>query len=165
MVLCNKSPPSSLFAGFPNKVTIPCPKNSSLDFLACCAVSSTSLDSVTQIVRCLWDRSVSGFMLGFYSPLLEHSSAGPFWPLPEVEQKKERRSKEGGGGEEYNLFFLVAVFLYSSWEKNNLERCIMIEKLLIEQLESSENSHFVTMNPELCGQGCFMPNWTEVNEG
>lgn len=42
----------------------------------------------------------------------------------------------------------MAVFLYSGGEKNNLERCIMIAKLLTEQSESSENSHSVTMSPE-----------------
>ena len=46
-VLWGTSPPSSQFAGFPNKVTIPCSSNLSLDLLACCVASSTSLDSVT----------------------------------------------------------------------------------------------------------------------
>ena len=47
MVLWDMSPPSSWFAGFPNKVAIPCPNNSPLDLLACRAVSSTNLDLVT----------------------------------------------------------------------------------------------------------------------
>ena len=34
--------------GLLNKVTIPCPKNSSLNLLACHDVSRTSLDSVTE---------------------------------------------------------------------------------------------------------------------
>ena len=47
MVLWDSSPPSSQSAGFPNKVTIPCPNNLSLDLLTCRAASSTSLESVT----------------------------------------------------------------------------------------------------------------------
>ena len=47
MVLWDTSPPSSWSTGFLNKVTIPCLNTPSLDLLACCAVSSTSLDSVT----------------------------------------------------------------------------------------------------------------------
>ena len=47
MVLWDTSPPSSRSSGFLNKVAIPYPSNSSLDLLACCAVSSMSLDSVT----------------------------------------------------------------------------------------------------------------------
>ena len=35
MVLWGTGPPSSLSAGFQNKVTVPCPNNSSLKFLAC----------------------------------------------------------------------------------------------------------------------------------
>ena len=42
------TPPSSQSAGFPNKVTIPCPNNSFLDLLACCVAVSMSLDSVTR---------------------------------------------------------------------------------------------------------------------
>ena len=51
MVLWDTSPPLSLSAGFPNKVTIPCPNNLSLDLLACRAVGSMSLDSVTQLAH------------------------------------------------------------------------------------------------------------------
>ena len=47
MVLWDTSPSSSRSAGFLNKVAIPCPKNSFLDLLACCAASSMSLDLVT----------------------------------------------------------------------------------------------------------------------
>ena len=47
MVLWDTSPPSPRSAGFPNKVAIPCPNNSSLHWLACRVASSTSLDSVT----------------------------------------------------------------------------------------------------------------------
>ena len=47
MVLCDTSLTSSWSVGFPNKVTVPCPSNLSLDLLGCCAVSSTNLDSVT----------------------------------------------------------------------------------------------------------------------
>lgn len=41
------STPSSRSAGFLDKVSSPCPHNSSLDFLACHAGNSTSLDSET----------------------------------------------------------------------------------------------------------------------
>ena len=47
MVLWDTSPPSSRSAGFPSKVTIPCPNNLSLELLACHAAGSTSLDAVT----------------------------------------------------------------------------------------------------------------------
>ena len=41
------SPSSSLSAGFPNKVIIPCPPDLSLNVLAWPVASSTGLDSVT----------------------------------------------------------------------------------------------------------------------
>ena len=47
MVLWDTSPPSSWSAGFPNKVTIPCPNTSPLDLLACRAVSQYELGLVT----------------------------------------------------------------------------------------------------------------------
>ena len=47
MVLWDTSTPSFQCAGLPNKYTIPCSNASSLDLLACHAVSSRSLDSVT----------------------------------------------------------------------------------------------------------------------
>ena len=50
MVLWGTNPPSSQPAGFPNKVVIPCANTMSLDLLACHAVSSTSLDSVTNFM-------------------------------------------------------------------------------------------------------------------
>ena len=46
-MLWDTSPPSSPSAGFLNKVAIPCPKDSSLNFLACPVASGTSLDSAT----------------------------------------------------------------------------------------------------------------------
>ena len=48
MVLQDTSPPSSQSAGLLNKVAIPCPSNSSLNLLACRAVSSMTLNSVTE---------------------------------------------------------------------------------------------------------------------
>ena len=53
-VLWDMSPPSSRSAGFPNKVSIPCPSNSSLNLLARRAASSTSLDSVTILCARYW---------------------------------------------------------------------------------------------------------------
>ena len=47
MVLWDTCPPSFQSAGFPNKVAIPCAGNWSLDLLACCVVSSMTLDLVT----------------------------------------------------------------------------------------------------------------------
>ena len=47
MVLWGMSLPSSWSAGFLNKVTIPCPSNSSLGLSVCCVVGSASLDLVT----------------------------------------------------------------------------------------------------------------------
>ena len=47
LVLWDTSSLSSLSAGFPNKVTIPCPNNLSLGLLACNVASRISLDSVT----------------------------------------------------------------------------------------------------------------------
>lgn len=47
LVLWDKSPPSSPFAGFPNKVTLPDPKDTSLNLLPCHEARLTSLDSVT----------------------------------------------------------------------------------------------------------------------
>ena len=38
MALWDTSAPPSQSAGFPNKVTVPCLNNPSLDLLACCAV-------------------------------------------------------------------------------------------------------------------------------
>ena len=46
MVLWDTGPPYSCSAGFLNKVTIPCPRDSYLYLLACWVVSSASLDSV-----------------------------------------------------------------------------------------------------------------------
>lgn len=46
----------------------------------------------------------------------------------------------------------MAGFLYSIWDRNNLQRYIIIEKLPVEQLEALENSHSVTMNPEFWGK-------------
>ena len=46
MLLWDSDPPFSWSAGFPNKVTIPCPSNLSLDLSACCGTSSSNLDSV-----------------------------------------------------------------------------------------------------------------------
>ena len=48
MVLWETSPPSSWFAGFPNKVAISCPNKSSLNLLACHAASSRTLDLVNK---------------------------------------------------------------------------------------------------------------------
>ena len=48
MVLWDTSLPFSQSTGFPNKVAIPCPKNLSLDLLACHAASSMNLDLVTE---------------------------------------------------------------------------------------------------------------------
>ena len=45
-VVWDMSPPSSQFAGFPDKVVVPCPNTWSLDSLACRSVRSTSLDLV-----------------------------------------------------------------------------------------------------------------------
>ena len=39
MVLWDTNPPSFMSAGLPNKVTVSCPSNISLDLLACCPVS------------------------------------------------------------------------------------------------------------------------------
>jgi len=46
MVLWDSDPPFSWSAGFPNKVTVPCPSNLSLDLSACGGASSSNLDSV-----------------------------------------------------------------------------------------------------------------------
>ena len=48
MVVWDMSPPSSQFAGFPDKVAVPCPNTLSLDSLACHLVRSMSLDLVIQ---------------------------------------------------------------------------------------------------------------------
>ena len=50
MVLWDTSPPSSQPAEFSVRVTIPFPKTSSLDLLACHEVSSISLGSVTYVL-------------------------------------------------------------------------------------------------------------------
>ena len=47
MVLWETSSPSSLSAGFLNKVSVPCPISSSLNLSACRAASSTSLELAT----------------------------------------------------------------------------------------------------------------------
>ena len=47
LTLDTLAPSSSWFAGFPNKVVIPCPNTSSLDLLFCHAVSNMSLDLAT----------------------------------------------------------------------------------------------------------------------
>ena len=47
MVLWDISPPSSWSAGFTNSTAINCPNTLSLNWLACYAVSSMNLDSVT----------------------------------------------------------------------------------------------------------------------
>ena len=60
MVLWDASPLSSQSTDFVNKVTIPCPMTSSLDLLACCAVSSTSLDSVTVAWKAYWEPGIPG---------------------------------------------------------------------------------------------------------
>ena len=49
MVLWDISPPSSWPANFLNEVLISCPNDLSLDLLACCAVSSMSLDLVREL--------------------------------------------------------------------------------------------------------------------
>ena len=46
MVLWDSGPPFSWSAGFPNKVTIPCPSNLSLDLLVCRGASSSNLDLI-----------------------------------------------------------------------------------------------------------------------
>ena len=46
MVFWDSGPPFSWSAGFPNKVTIPCPSNLSLDLLACRGASSSNLDLI-----------------------------------------------------------------------------------------------------------------------
>ena len=56
VVLWDTSPSSSQSAGFPNKVTIPCLNNSSLDLLVFCVASSPSLDSVTKLS--FWEEGI-----------------------------------------------------------------------------------------------------------
>ena len=60
MVLWDASPLSSQSTDFQDKVSIPCPKSSSLGLLACCAVSSTNLDSVTVAWREYQETGISG---------------------------------------------------------------------------------------------------------
>ena len=57
MVLWDTSPQSSRSAGFLNKVAIPCPNNSSLNLLACRAMSSMSLAWVTVVLHPLLQSS------------------------------------------------------------------------------------------------------------
>ena len=61
MVLWDTGPLSSRSAGFPNRVTIPCP-NTSLDVLACHSASSVSLDLVT----ITWQNSCEIFFFFFW---------------------------------------------------------------------------------------------------
>ena len=51
MVLRDMSLPSSQSAGFLNKVALPCPSSSSLDLLACCAVSKDELGLSNNLLR------------------------------------------------------------------------------------------------------------------
>ena len=60
MVLWDASPLSSQPTDFLNKVTIPSPMTSSLDLLACCAVSSMNLDSVTVAWKEYWETGIPG---------------------------------------------------------------------------------------------------------
>ena len=52
MVLWDTSPTPSGSAGFLNKVSIPCPSSSPLNFLSCPVMGSRSLDSVAKRDRC-----------------------------------------------------------------------------------------------------------------
>ena len=49
MVLWDTGPPSFWSAELPHKVTTPCPNSLSLVLRACCVVSSSSVDSVTDL--------------------------------------------------------------------------------------------------------------------
>ena len=49
MVIWDTRPPSSWFAGYPNKATILCSSTSSLSLFACHAVSSKDFNSVTVV--------------------------------------------------------------------------------------------------------------------
>lgn len=86
------------------------------------------------------------FALDFYSPLCLNHNIGPCCAY--LKYNRKGKEKSWGKGKWFNFLVLMAVFLYPSGEKNNLERCIMIAKLLTEQSESSENSHSVTMSPK-----------------
>ena len=78
MVLWDTSSPPSRFTGFPTKVAIPCPNNSSLDLLACCASSNIRLDSVTVVLvsycccnklpHPLWLKEQKCILLQFWRP-------------------------------------------------------------------------------------------------
>ena len=74
MVLWDTSPPSFQYASSLNKVGLPCPNNLSLDLLACCVVSSMSLDSVTSPQPTTQPVNVS--------------------EKEEIERQKEKREKE-----------------------------------------------------------------------
>ena len=67
MVLWDMSPPSSWSAGFP------CPNSLSLDLLACCGVSSTSLDLVTQTLEEDGDGSGAGSLVERTPCLLQNA--------------------------------------------------------------------------------------------
>ena len=86
MVIWDTSLPLSWSAGFLNKVAIPCPRNSSFDFLACCVSSSMSLDLVTNCeepARKLAARGQPAYWGIFRSgpsSCQDHLSWGPTYP-------------------------------------------------------------------------------------